>query len=219
METQEQEPTFVISDSIDKLAAALSKAQAVMEHAKKDAENPYFKSKYADLAEVIDVSKGPLSDNGLSVSQFPVHSDSGAGLTTILLHSSGQFMYGTMTMKPTKNDPQGIGSCLTYMRRYARSAVVGLTQDDDDGNDASKGTNTSNPSKAKSSATPPKPGATVEPAKFSGDPTQQKMLQRMLRSHSGLPPAKDSEFFKLMIGRPGNEWKAVVENMGYEVKK
>lgn len=120
------------SEFIDKLAAALSKAQGEMEFAKKDADNPYFNSKYADLASVMSACKKPLSDNGLSVTQTFDHAETGVKIITTLLHSSGQWVSGQLTIRPVKNDPQGIGSAITYGRRYSLAAIVGVVQDDDD---------------------------------------------------------------------------------------
>jgi hypothetical protein len=125
------------SESIAALAAALSKAQGVMEGATKAGLNPHFKSKYADLASVWDACRKPLSDNGLSVVQLPGGDGQTLSVTTILMHESGEWIEGTMTMTPTKNDPQGVGSCLTYARRYALAATVGISPEDDDGNAAS----------------------------------------------------------------------------------
>jgi hypothetical protein len=125
------------SESIAALAAALSKAQGVMEGATKAGLNPHFKSKYADLASVWDACRKPLADNGLSVVQLPGGDGQTLSVTTILMHESGEWIEGTMTMTPTKNDPQGVGSCLTYARRYALAATVGISPEDDDGNAAS----------------------------------------------------------------------------------
>ena len=127
------------SESIAKLAEALSKAQAEMKGASADSTNPHFKSKYADLSSIWDACRKALTDNGLSVSQFPCDSIEGrAGLETILMHSSGEWISQSASTKIQKDDPQGVGSALTYLRRYALAAVVGVTQDDDDGNSASK---------------------------------------------------------------------------------
>ena len=125
------------SESLAALAAALSKAQGVMEGATKAGLNPHFKSKYADLASVWDACRKPLADNGLSVVQLPGGDGQTLSVTTILMHESGEWIEGTMTMTPTKNDPQGVGSCLTYARRYALAATVGISPEDDDGNAAS----------------------------------------------------------------------------------
>lgn len=128
------EMSFQQSETIADLASALSKAQAQIMKATKDSNNPFFKSKYADLTAVWDAVREPLTINGLAVTQFPLAEDA---LVTMLLHSSGQWMRSTYKMRPVKDDPQGRGSCLTYMRRYALMAVTGVCPEDDDGNAAS----------------------------------------------------------------------------------
>lgn len=135
--TQENKETQMSPD-ISKLAEALSKAQGEMENAAKDSENPYFRSKYSDLASVWNSLRKPLSSNGLAVIQIPETNDGRVTVTTLLTHSSGQWIKGTLSMRPVKDDPQGIGSCVTYARRYALSAITGLaSEQDDDGNSAS----------------------------------------------------------------------------------
>ena len=124
------------SENIGTLAGALSKAQGEIENASKDRKNDFFKSSYATLASVIDALKEPLSKNGLSYCQLV--DDAGDKLSTILMHSSGEWIKSVIPIKSSKNDAQGYGSGLTYARRYALSAICGLTQDDDDGNDASE---------------------------------------------------------------------------------
>lgn len=125
------------SDSIEKLAEALSKAQGAMKNAAKESANPYFKSKYADLASVWDACRKELSDNGLAVVQVPAMKDGKVVVTTILLHSSGQWIDGELELTPVKDDPQGAGSAITYARRYALSGFAGIAPEDDDGNAAS----------------------------------------------------------------------------------
>jgi hypothetical protein len=128
------------SESIAELSAALAKAQGIMEGASKDSANPFFKSKYADLASVWDACRKPLSDNGLSVVQttefMPEHPDM-VCIETILCHSSGQWIKGKLAVKPVKADPQSVGSCITYLRRYSLQSIVGIAPEDDDGNAAS----------------------------------------------------------------------------------
>jgi len=127
------------SESIKELASALSKAQGEFEHAKKDVNNPFYKSKYADLANCIDAAKAPLSMNGLSVVQVLDINDSlGVVLETMLMHTSGEWISGKYPISPLKNDPQAFGSCIQYARRYAFSAMTGIAADDDDGNAASQ---------------------------------------------------------------------------------
>jgi len=124
------------SSEIKSLATALSKFQSEVGNIKKDATNPFFKSKYASLSAILDEIKKPLADNKLAVSQFPCNEN---GLTTILMHESGEFISETYQMKPVKQDPQGIGSAITYQRRYALGAILGLNIDeDDDANEATK---------------------------------------------------------------------------------
>lgn len=120
------------SESIKNLAIALCKFQSEVEKIKKEEMNPFFKKPYASLSNILDVIRQPLSDNGLSFVQFP----SGEyGLETMLMHVSGEWLSESYKMTPTKNDPQGAGSVITYQRRYALGAVLGLNIDtDDDGN-------------------------------------------------------------------------------------
>lgn len=123
--------------SLAKLAVALSKAQAKVENAMKDSTNPHFKSKYADLASVVAACKEALAANGLSVIQIPSADGPKVRVRTILLHESGEYVSGILEMVAQQNTPQSIGSCITYARRYALSAFVGVAPDDDDGNAAS----------------------------------------------------------------------------------
>jgi hypothetical protein len=127
------------SESIAKIAPALLKAQKAMTFAVKDSKNPHFKSTYADLGSVIDACKPALNEAGIAFMQMPAPSDPGTiALTTRLMHESGEWIESTATCPLPKNDPQGYGSANTYLRRYALAAAVGLYQDDDDGNAASK---------------------------------------------------------------------------------
>lgn len=125
------------SEIINELAAALSKAQGVITPAIKDSNNPFFKSKYADLAAVWDVCRDALSVNGLSVIQLPSAEANAVTLETVLTHGSGQWISSKLTMVSKDATPQAIGSCITYLRRYALSSVVGIASEiDDDGNAA-----------------------------------------------------------------------------------
>ena len=120
------------SDSIAALAAALSKAQSAMTGAKKDSVNPHFKSKYADLASVWDACREPLTKNGLSVIQMPGKDEVGYYVETVLAHSSGEFVSCKLHIVPIKDDPQGLGSSITYARKYALAAIAGIAPDDSD---------------------------------------------------------------------------------------
>ena len=125
------------SENINELAAALSKAQGQFDHAKKDVANAFFKSKYADLASCIDAAKTALAANGLAVVQSTDFDNDRLVLITTLMHSSGQWIDSKYPIQPVKNDPQGMGSAMTYSRRYAFCAITGIAADDDDGNAAS----------------------------------------------------------------------------------
>lgn len=125
------------SESIAKLADALAKAQKVIKSAAKDATNPHFKSKYADLPAVWDACREPLTTNGLSVTQTTRVLDNGTmSLVTTLLHTSGEWVEGDYLLNPVKTDPQGFGSAMTYARRYALMAIAGIAPDEDDGESA-----------------------------------------------------------------------------------
>jgi hypothetical protein len=130
---------MITSEAINEIAAALSAAQAEIAPAPKDATNPHFKSKYADLASVWGACRAALAKHNLAVIQSPFYTDGRVGLGTRIMHKSGQWLQSEFSMKPTQDTPQGMGSCLTYLRRYALSAMVGVVADeDDDGNEASK---------------------------------------------------------------------------------
>lgn len=159
------------SPEIKNLATALAKFQGEVKTAKKESDNPFFKSKYADLATIIETVREPLANNGLSFAQFPTGENQ---LTTILMHTSGEWMEDVVSMSPMKEyrkkekiidgkvvmmkdkwgkdipvmeadtslemfiTPQAQGSAITYMRRYALGAILGIaTEIDDDGNKAS----------------------------------------------------------------------------------
>lgn len=126
------------SDSIGKLASALVLVQREVEHAHKNATNPHFRNRYADLTEVIDTVRPVLAKHGLSVVQFPGYVDGVTTLESVLLHESGEWISGTAGARMQKDDPQGVGSALTYLRRYSLAAVCGISQDDDDGEAASR---------------------------------------------------------------------------------
>lgn len=124
------------SESIKNIAIALNEFQRDVETIKKTETNPFFKSKYASLNDILNVIRQPLADNGLSFVQFPKGKYC---LDTMLLHTSGEWLSESYEMQPTKNDPQGAGSVITYQRRYALGAILRLNIDvDDDANAASE---------------------------------------------------------------------------------
>jgi hypothetical protein len=124
------------SELINELASALCNAQSQMGGAVKDSSNPFFKSSYADLTSVIKAIKQPFSDNGLSYTQFPVSNEHGVGVSTRLMHISGQWLEMDYTLPTVKKDPQASGSAITYARRYALQSIAGIPTADDDAESA-----------------------------------------------------------------------------------
>ena len=120
------------SEQINELALALSKAQSQITGALKDSANPFFKSRYADLASVLDACRAQLSGNGLCVTQTTDLIDGLVVVRTTLAHSSGQWISGILPVRAKDESPQAQGSGITYARRYALAAIVGLAQIDDD---------------------------------------------------------------------------------------
>lgn len=127
---------YCLDHATPELFAALAAAQGEIENASKNAANPHFRSRYADLAEVLNTARPVLSKHGLSLTQFPSYDGTLAHVTTVLAHSSGGYISGTASCVPAKADAQGIGSASTYCRRYGAAAIVGIAQEDDDGNAA-----------------------------------------------------------------------------------
>src|ERR1700679_45625 len=124
------------SEDLNELATALAKAQAEIEVAGRKETNPFFKSKYADLAELIKVSRPSLTKNGLAVmQQITTDSDAMTWLHTLLVHTSGQWIETRMRVIPVKNDVQSFGSCISYLRRYCYGALINIavSDEDDDG--------------------------------------------------------------------------------------
>lgn len=126
------------SESIKNLAAAMAAAQSQMGAAIKGASNPFFKSKYADLGSVIEAIKPHFAANGLSYVQFPVSGESSVGVTTRLMHSSGEWLEQDYFIPLGKMDAQAAGSAITYARRYALQSIAGIPAEDDDGNAATQ---------------------------------------------------------------------------------
>ena len=190
------------SDSIDQLAVALAKAQGEISSAVKESENPYFGSRYADLAAVWTAARDGLTKNGLSVSQFAetqIHdSATVVSLTTMLIHSSGQWLAGELRILPAKQDAQSIGSCLTYMRRYALAAIAGVVTEDDDGNAAS-GTKPVPPTK-------PKAVEKTESEPSKAEAAIQKLQSLVLKicqiNRNATPDSVIGDYFKTKDAKP-----------------
>lgn len=146
------------SEQINEVSAALSLAQAAMKPALKDANNPHFKSKYADLASVFEAIRTPLAQYGLAVLQDIGNADGAVTVCTRIVHKSGQWIeFGPFGIPADKQNAHGYGSAVTYCRRFALASAMGVSADDDDGN-------------AAATYTAPKSA----PAGSVGDPTQEK---------------------------------------------
>jgi hypothetical protein len=131
--------TLETSPTTAKLDEALAKAQGEFQGASKEAVNPHFKSRYADLAAVWEVIRAPLSKHGLAITQWPCHSDDGRlHLVTRLAHS-GEWMQSTYSSPVGAQTPQAMGSAITYAKRYCLMSVLGIPSEDDDGNSAQSG--------------------------------------------------------------------------------
>jgi hypothetical protein len=206
------------SDNIADLAASLAKAQSEMGAVHKDQDNPYFRSKFAGLSTVWEAVKPALTKNGLSIVQMPGSDERGYFVQTQLLHSSGQWIRSTTYMKPAKEDPQGIGSLISYARRYALQAMVMACPDDDDGEAAMGRTAPQKPAEASKPAqkveTPKaKASKPTEPAVESGDKpkfngeSHQQLFQKLMAEgitqddfmgalrHAGTIPDNAKDFF------------------------
>ncbi len=126
------------SEHINELAAALAKAQGEMKNPLKDSDNPFFKSKYADLAANIDAARPALAKHAIAVVQTPYSVEGAIGVITRLIHASGQWIESdALSAMPKDSGPQAVGTCVTYLRRYQYAPMVGLAADDDDGNASS----------------------------------------------------------------------------------
>jgi hypothetical protein len=122
----------ISSENIGKLAEALAKAQSTMQEAGKDAKNPFFKSNYADLTSVWRACRRSLSENGLSISHTTMLSEGEIILVTTLLHASGEWQRGYYPLMLAKRDAQSMGSAITYAKRYALAAIVGVCVEGED---------------------------------------------------------------------------------------
>ena len=178
------------SETIGKLAEALSKAQGEIEGARMDSSNPFFKSKYADLTSVWEACRKPLTKHGLSIIQSPGYiceSPEYISLTTRMCHISGEWVEDVIAMKPVKPDPQSVGSLITYMRRYSLQSFVGVAPEDDDGNAASG---------QGAKPTPPKPKESV-PQVIT--PAQRTRLFAIAKEHA-CPNEAIKEYLKDTYG-------------------
>ena len=129
------------SATIGAIAKAFAAAQGELENVTKDRENPFYNAKYATLAAVLDEVRPVLAKNGIGVVQSPGTNDKGQiTVTTTLVHESGEWMQSCFVVPTSKNDAQGVGSAISYGRRYSLAAMCGVAQEDDDANAAAAST-------------------------------------------------------------------------------
>lgn len=189
------------SAELHEIASALAKAQGAMIAAKKETINPFFKSTYADLASVVEAIKRPFADNGLSYVQGTDCDESDAVVVvTRIMHTSGQWIESRLRMKPIKNDPQGIGSTITYARRYALQSMAGVPSEDDDGNAAANQYAQKN-----IKGTPvAKPDHKVDVAKLSDWAERKALLEKInaIRDAKKYTDTKMLSFASMVLNRP-----------------
>ncbi|MFH0938953.1 MAG: ERF family protein [Planctomycetota bacterium] len=199
--------TFNKSEAIDQLATALSQAQGEIVGAQMNSVNPFFKSKYADLGAVIEAAKPALLKNGLAVSQLLTSTDGRIGLTTILMHKSGQWISAEISM-PLESEKgrslsQSIGASITYLRRYAYAAIVGVYSDED--ND---GTGT---------AIKAQPAidwvervelvkSVAEVGYFGGDEKRAVAALKYLQDNKKITPALDDKAILVIVNKAATKW-------------
>lgn len=162
-----------MSSTIKELAIALSKAQAEMPAAPFNAVNPFLKNQYADLGSIVETARPVLAKYGIAVSQHPVSDGDCLGLTTILMHSSGEWMESTIYLamgeEKGKSNAQVAGSIISYLRRYSLAAILGMYADQD--------TDANQPAKPAQKATPS--NGNINPLKAAADapPTDKAMAE------------------------------------------
>lgn len=210
---QVESPSAQRSTGLNELAGALSRAQSKIRTASKDAANPHFNSKYADLASIWDACRDALTEQGLAVVQLPCGDGDHVGLTTTLLHASGQFMASTIYAMPERKGPQAVGSVLTYLRRYSLAAAVGVAPDDDDAEAATARPEApapandngrryaSAPRLARPNAASPQAPSDVPPSSSEATTRAQMRRYHQLRDAMNVPEDEGRERVSVLIGR------------------
>ncbi|OFC98609.1 hypothetical protein BTGOE6_52540 [Bacillus wiedmannii] len=192
------------SETIGKLAKSLVLFNSEVNKIAKDADNPFFKNNYATLDTIIDEIRPILSKHGLSIMQIPSGDGQNVTLKTLLLHETGEWLESDeLTMKPVKNDPQAVGSCITYARRYSLAAFLSLnTGEDDDGNGATYGKDKPKP-KGNSGQTPSKPQGSTGNGKASEK--QMKMIHAKIAHISALTKTEKQTIEDTLKGNIGTD--------------
>lgn len=212
------------SETIAKVAGAVTRAQAALQNVTCDAENPHFKNNYVSLPALLDAVRPVLAEHKLALVQLPANDGDRIGIETILMHESGEWIGASLFVRPIKDDPQQAGSAITYCRRYSLAAALAIGQEDDDGNAAS--------GKAKREREPARQSAreqapqSVPPRAAEGDPISEAQRKRLFAiyrkasSENGWPDTEADAAVKAMLADrgisssreiPRNQYDAVIE--------
>lgn len=202
----------MMSEAINEISAALAKAQGQIEGASKGKVNPAFKSKYADLASIWDACREALSTNGLAVLQIPNETPDGMLLTTMVTHSSGQWFRSSYPVRPVQATPQGLGSAITYARRYALMAMVGIAPEDDDGEAAMGRGQPANCQPAAQRSAPPAYDADKQDKALRG--SQERTAEKIKRD---IAEAGTDEALKVAFSSSWEVIKALPDDLKAEV--
>jgi hypothetical protein len=184
------------SESIAQLAQAMSLAQAKFHAAVKGSKNPFFNSKYADLNSIIAACRPALSQHDLSFVQIPSFTEGRVNIETVLMHKSGEWISGELSLRPGKDDAQSLGSCISYNRRYSLQSMLGLgvgNDEDDDGNLATR-----DPDQKKSALTT-----------YSATETDKQRLAATLKA-AGIKEDKWKLIHELMMGKPWEDLSDII---------
>lgn len=173
------------------LFAALALAQAEVENATKASTNPHFKSKYADLAEVLNTVRPVYSKHGIAIVQSTGFDGGMVSVTTALVHKEGGYITSVASCTPAKTDGQGVGAATTYLRRYSLAAACGVAQEDDDGNSAAHN---------RPAAAPAKPSnALLDLLAATEDATSEEALRSLYKATENLVEHEKGEARKAIV--------------------
>lgn len=193
------------SESISGIATALAEAQGEFPIIPKESVNPFFKSKYAELSTIVRTVQPVLRKYGLSVTQLTEDGDSGITVRTVLMHKSGEYISGTLKMQPVKSDPQGIGSAITYARRYGLSAILGIATDDDDDGSAASGTT----GQAKKDTPKQEPKAPAKKAPPSLEGRKKNIYDSYLALFQGDKELAKAAILAVVPGKSSKQWEGL----------
>ena len=206
---------MIKSEQINELAKGLALFRANLKQPFKDANNPFFKSKYVPLENVTEVIDKALIDTGITYVQVPVNGEGGmVGVSTTVLHSSGQWLeFPPFLLKPDKANPQGYGSSITYARRYSLSSVFGITSDNDDDGNAASGNGSSNSNQARGSQRQVPEKVVSQPTKAEAM-AKAKELKKSISDIKGVPPKQVDDwlldYMKVKSVSDITDWNKVV---------